>query len=111
MCLRPTEGKSPHCIEGSVSHTEKQSMISVMVKGQNPPWVKIEVTVQPQRQEAAKPDSVTELNNEDQCLAINLGNIIIHVSFSHDRTEHRRVKKCTLSNFSSCSVLTLSATI
>lgn len=44
----------------------------------------------------------------DQCLASNLGNSIIHVSFSHDRTE-LTVKKCTLSNFSSCCALTLLA--
>lgn len=84
-----------------------------MVKGSRPPWVKLEAIVQPQKQQAGKPDFATGLNNEDQCLAINLHNCIIHVPFLYDKTRLRRVEKCKLSNFSyiSCSLLALSAMI
>ena len=62
--------------------------------------MKLEAIIQPQRQQAGKPGFATALNNEDQYLAINLGNYIIHVSFSYDKTGVRRVKKCKPSNFS-----------
>lgn len=75
--------------------------------------MKPEAIVQPQRQQAGKSDFATGLNNGDQCVAINLGNCIIHFSSPYDKTGLRRVKKCKVSNFSyiSPSLLTLSAMI
>lgn len=70
-----------HFIEDAISQAEKQSVIFKMVKGSSPPRVKLEAIVQPQKQQAGKPDFATGLNNEDQCLAINLRNCIIHIPF------------------------------